>query len=728
MSPKPTAARLLLVDDDLILRGMATQTLRHAGFEVSAVDSGEEGLRVFETEVIDLVLLDVMMPGLDGFEVCSRLRAMPRGAQVPILMLTGLNDAESVEAAFRCGATDFVTKPINWTLLGHRVRYSLRASASAEAAMRSSQHLANAQRLAHLGSWEWHVGGDELTCSDELLSILGRPVGGGADLSVQTLLDHVCDTDRAAVQQARDAAAGRGHPYQLDFSIVRLDGKLRVLSEQAAARLDAGGRVVGVEAIVQDITARIEAERRIHQLAFYDDLTGLANRQLFIDFARMAIERARRLRSLCAVVHIDLDRFKSVNDALGQEGGNAVLRLLAERLQEAIRRADMASINRAGRDVDAESEPEPEPEPEIVARVGGNAFTLLLLDISSNEHAALVTNRLLQVVSEPLNLHNEDLVLTASAGIALFPRDASDAPGLAQKAEQAMYAAKAAGRAQVRFYDDQMNAAASLRLMQEIDLRRAIDAGEMCLFYQPQVNATTGEMTSAEALIRWRHPRRGLVAPADFITLAEETDLIKPLGEWVLRTVCEAISRWHAKGLPRIPVSINLSIPNFMEADLVENLEVVLHRFGIEAKWLTLEITETVLMSDTERTVARLHVLREKGFGLSMDDFGTGFSSLSYLKRFPVHELKIDRSFVRDATRGGLDAAIAGSIIELGKQFGLHVVAEGVETAEQAAFLVARGCTAHQGYLYARPMPVEDFEDALTRKLTFPLEAAKRSA
>jgi diguanylate cyclase (GGDEF)-like protein len=451
-------------------------------------------------------------------------------------------------------------------------------------------------------------------------------------------------------------------------------------------------------------------------LAFYDGLTGLANRQLFMDFARMALERARRLRSLCAVVHIDLDRFKSVNDALGQQGGNEVLQMLSERLQEAIRSADMASTNRVGAD----------SEPEVLARVGGNGFTLLLLDIASNEHAASVTNRLLQVVSEPLDLHNEALVLTASAGIALFPRDASDAPDLVEKAEQAMYAAKAAGRARVRFYDNQMNAAASVRLMQENDLRRGIDEGEMRLFYQPQVNAATGEMTGAEALIRWCHPRRGLVSPGDFITLAEETGLIKPLGEWVIRAVCEAISRWQANGLRHIPVSINLSIANLVDSDLVENLEMALHKFGIDAKRLTLEITESMLMSDPDRTVARLHLLREKGFGLSLDDFGTGFSSLSYLKRFPVHELKIDRSFVRDATRGGLDAAIAGSIIELGKQFGLHVVAEGVETAEEAAFLVARGCTAHQGYLYARPMPVEDFEDALARQLTFPLEAPKR--
>ena len=705
MKPLRTGGRLLLVDDDLILRGMAAQTLRHAGFEVTAVDSGEEGLRIFASEPIDLVLLDVMMPGIDGFEVCSRLRATPRGALTPILMLTGLNDAESVDAAFRCGATDFVTKPINWTLLGHRVRYSLRASATSEAALRSSEHLANAQRLANLGSWEWSVDDGELTCSKELLHILGRLDADGPAFTQQALLEQVHEPERMAVQRARLAAVRDGQSYQLDFSIERPDGKLRVLSEQASARRDSSGRVVSVAAIAQDITERIEAEHRIHQLAFYDKLTGLANRQLFMDFARMAIERARRLHTLCAVVHIDLDRFKSVNDALGQDGGDAVLRTLAERLQETIRRADLASTARI--------------DPEVVARVGGNAFTLLLLDIASNEHEVLITKRLLQAVEQPMNAGSEALVLTASAGIALYPRDADDAQTLAQKAEQARYAAKDAGRAQIRFYDEEMNAAARKRLTLENDLRRAVQDGELCLFFQPQIEADSGVMSAAEALIRWRHPKRGLVAPSEFIPLAEESGLIVAIGDWVVRAVCEALQRWATWGFDQFSVSINLSTRDFMENDLVEKLETMVHRFGIETRQLTLEITETVLMTDTDRTVARLHALRDKGFGLSMDDFGTGFSSLSYLKRFPVHELKIDRSFVRDATRGGLDAAIAGSIIELGKQFGLRVVAEGVETAEQAAFLVDRGCTTHQGYLYARPLPVDEFEAAMAGGMTF---------
>ena len=697
--------RLLLVDDDVILRGMATQTLRHAGFEVTAVDSGEEGLRIFATEPIDLVLLDVMMPGLDGFEVCARLRATPRGAQTPILMLTGLNDSESVDAAFRCGATDFVTKPINWTLLGHRVRYSLRASATSEAALRSSEHLANAQQLAQLGSWEWSVDHAELTCSKELLSILGRTGVDASPLTDDALLAYVHEPERLAVQRARHAAVREGQSYQLDFSIERPDGSRRVLSEQASARRDSDGRVVGVAAIAQDITERIEAEHRIHKLAFYDRLTGLANRQLFMDFSKMAIERARRLHTLCAVVHLDLDRFKCVNDALGQDGGDAVLRTLAGRLQEAIRRADLASTARI--------------DPEVVARVAGNAFTVLLLDIASNEHASLITQRLLQAVAQPLDAGTQALVLTASAGIALFPRDAQDAQSLAQKAEQAMYAAKDAGRAQIRFYDEEMNAAASKRLTLENDLRRAVSEGELCLFYQPQVEADTGVMHAAEALIRWRHPRRGLVSPAEFIPLAEESGLIVAIGDWVVQAVCEALQRWGTLGFDKFSVSINLSTRDFMEQDLVEKLETMVHRFGIEPRQLSLEITETVLMSDTDRTVARLHELRDKGFGLSMDDFGTGFSSLSYLKRFPVHELKIDRSFVRDATRGGLDAAIAGSIIELGKQFGLRVVAEGVETTDQAAFLLDRGCTTHQGYLYAKPMPADEFEAALVNGRTF---------
>ncbi|MDO9314461.1 MAG: EAL domain-containing protein [Burkholderiaceae bacterium] len=703
MNEHTPRARLLLVDDDLILRGMATQTLRHAGFEVTAADCGEEGLRLFADGEFDLLLIDVMMPGLDGFEVCARLRETARGATLPILMLTGLNDTESIETAFRCGATDFVTKPINWTLLGHRVRYSLRASAAAEAAVRNSEHLANAQRLANLGSWEWSIDTEEMTCSRELLRILGREDSSSRTLTAQDLLGHVCESDRHTVRRARDAAAREGEAYQHTFSIERADGQRRTLHEQAEVQRDVSGRIVSVDAVTQDITERVEAEQRIHQLAFYDELTGLANRQLFINFATSALERARRNHGLCAVVHVDLDRFKSVNDALGQDGGNAVLSTLAKRLQGGIRLADVASVN--GQRFSS----------EVVARVGGNAFTILLTDIASNEQAAVVVARLLGAVAQPIEVGEHSLLLTASAGISLFPRDADDAAGLAQKAEQAMYSAKKSGAGQHHFFDEQMNASTRQKLLLGSDLRHAIQAEELCLFVQPQINALTGAMIAAEVLVRWRHPTRGLVLPGEFIPLAEELGLIVRLGDWVVQTACQALQRWGQAGIATVPLAINLSSPSFMQHDLVERLEDVVQRFGIETRQLTLEITESVAMTDIDRAVARLHALRGKGFRLSLDDFGTGFCSLSYLKRFPIHELKIDRAFVRDAANGGVDAAIACSIIELGKQFNLHVIAEGVETAEQSAFLVERGCTAHQGFLYARPMPLEEFEALLIR-------------
>jgi len=715
MNPTTMRPRLLLVDDDVVLRGMATQTLRHAGFDVTSADCGEEGLRLFECSDFDLVLLDVMMPGLDGFEICNHLRATPRGATLPVLILTGLNDTESIEGAFQCGATDFVTKPINWTLLGHRVRYSLRASAVAETAIRTTEQLAMAQRLASLGSWEWSPASGELVCSQEMLRILGREGPSGQNVTATTLLDQVCEADRNIVRRARDAVANGGTPYELKFSLARTDGQKRVVYEQAGAWRNAAGQVEKVAAVTQDITDRVEAERRIHQLAFRDDLTGLPNRQFFVDMAAAAIERSRRLRSVCAVLHIDLDRFKGINDVLGHEGGDSLLRTMTDRLQTCIRRSDLVSADRGGATT------------EVIARVGANAFTILLVDIASDKLAGLVCERLLRAISQPLSLGTHELVVTASAGIALFPRDADEVQGLVQKAEQAMYTAKAAGRAQRRFFNEEMNRAATMRVALEQELRRAIGTGELCLFFQPKVNATSGEITGAEALVRWRHPRRGLMLPGDFIPLAEESGLIVPVGDWVLKTACEALQRWGKSGVNTVPFSINLASPSFEQGDLVERLDGVVQRCGIEARQLTFEITESMLMKDLDRTVAHLRALKRKGFGLSLDDFGTGFSSLSYLTQLPIDELKLDRSFVHDLTEGGRHAAIAGSIIALSRQFGLEVVAEGVETEEQAALLVDLGCPIQQGFLYARPMPAEEFGKLLTESTTLTRKPARCS-
>ena len=700
MNSLPAIPQLLVVDDDVMLRGMAARTLRHAGFQVVEAESGEQALALFEAGRFDLLLLDVVMGGIDGFDTCRRLRAMPGGDRIPVLMLTGLNDSESIEHAYDAGATDFITKPIQWVLLAHRVRYGLRAAAASEAMRRTSDSLARAQRLAHMGHWEVDLLG-RMACSDQLAHIFGAPLEAKAGVTPESFLARVRDVDRERVRDARRAVAAEGQPYQLVFQIERFDGAIRTVFEQAAPLHDGAGRRVAVEGITQDITDRVEAERQIRHLALHDSLTGLPNRDFFLELAEPVLEQARRNGGQCAVVHLDIDRFKSINDALGDRAGDAVLRIIAARLEGGTRGTDLASVGR------------PSVHAEVLARIGGNAFTLMLVDIGRLDHAALAAERLLQQINQPIDWDGRELRVTASAGIALYPRDAHGIHELIRFAEQALYEAKRTGRARHRFFSEAMNAEASARLAHEADLRHAIANGQLRLHLQPKVDSLTGRIVGAEALVRWQHPLRGLVPPADFIPLAEETGLIVPLTEWVFEQSCALLAGWSAAGLQTVPVSVNVAPPCFMADGLVEQLETLTTRHGLRPRQLILEVTESLLMTDVERAVARLQDLRESGFGLSLDDFGTGFSSLSYLKRFPIDELKIDRSFVRDVHHGGKDGALVASIITLARMLELRVVAEGVETEAQAGALQMQGCGLHQGYLYSRPVETQAFEALL---------------
>ncbi|MBL0150298.1 MAG: EAL domain-containing protein [Ideonella sp.] len=688
--------RLLVVDDDMLLRGMATRTLRHAGFEVLEADSGERALELFENANFDLLLLDVLMAGIDGYETCRRLRAMPRGLRVPVLMLTGLNDTASIERAYEAGATDFITKPIQWVLLTHRVRYGLRSASSAEAMRHSRESLARAQRMAHMGSWSFGIG-SAMACSEELARIFGAPVEAMQCASPEAFLARVRDSDRERVGTARARVASDGQPYQLVFPIERFDGMVRTVFEQAEPLRDPLGQLVGVEGITQDITERVEAESQIRHLVLHDALTGLPNRDFFLDLAAPALEQASRNQAQCAVLHLDIDRFKSINDALGHAGGDEVLRVVAARLQTGTRGSDLASASRSG-------------HTEVVARIGGNAFTLMLVDIGRPDHASTTAERLLQAVNQPIQVQGRSVQLTASIGIALFPRDAHDAGDLTRFAEQALYEAKKAGRARHSFFDEEMNAVASARLAREADLRRAIAGGELRMYLQPKVDARSGATTGAEALVRWQHPSKGLVPPGNFIPLAEETGLILPLTDWMLEQVVTLLGRWQREGLAPLPVSVNVAAPCFMADGLADQLSGLVRRHGVRPEQLILEVTESLLMSDVDRAVARLDLLRGRGFKLSLDDFGTGYSSLSYIKRFSIDELKIDRCFVMDVQRGGKDGALVASIVTLARMLNVQVVAEGVETEAQSLALRSLGCTLHQGFLYARPMPVEQFE------------------
>jgi diguanylate cyclase (GGDEF)-like protein len=697
MNNEPGTAHLLLIDDDALLRGMVTKTLQHAGFEVSAAASGEAALAQFAERQYDLVLLDVMMPGLDGYETCRRIRSMPGGALVPILIFTGLNDTLSIDHAYRNGATDFITKPINWSLLSHRVRYALRASFAAEAMLRSRESLARAQRLAGIGNWAVFSDG-RIECSAELFRIYGVPTDFDWGTFAKTAAARVVATDRERVTAARSRMETHGEPYQLEFRITRGDGAVRMVFEQAALVTSAHARLNSYEGITQDITERVQATERIRQLAHYDEFTGLPNRHFFAELAEPSLERARRNGTGCAILHVDIDRFTAVNDAFGRVHGDAVLKVTAERLRSWIRSGDLASMARA------------HDERCVLARIGGNAFTLLIADLPDQQQAASVARRLLGAIEQPIALESQSLVLTASIGIALFPGDGADMAALAHRSEQALHAAKATGRGQYRFFDEEINARAARRLSLESDLRRGIAQDELRLHFQPKVDVSTGAIIGAEALVRWQHPERGLVPPAEFIAVAEETGLIAPLTDWVLESACRTLREWLDAGLPGVPLSVNIAASSLADTTLVSRLDALMQRFGLQAPSLMLEMTETMLMGDAESGIALLETLRTRGYGLSLDDFGTGYSSLSYLKRFSIDELKIDRSFVTDAPRGGRDGAVAAAIIALGRELGLRVLAEGVETPEQSAFLLRRGCNVQQGYLFSRPVPARALE------------------
>ncbi len=446
--------------------------------------------------------------------------------------------------------------------------------------------------------------------------------------------------------------------------------------------------------------SRAAAEQRALQLAHYDEVTGLPNRRLFAELAAPMLERARSKGVGCAVLHVAID-LAGVHDVYGRGQVDAVLTAITQRIRQALYSGELAAAGQAGE------------EPGVVARLGDSGFSMLIADLDTQERASIVAQRLLAALAQPIVVDAQPLVLAASIGIAMYPGDAQDLTGLARCAEQAARAADAAGGAQYTFFDPALNARARERVVLEAELRLGIQAGQLCLHYQPKIDVQRQQIVGAEALVRWVHPQRGLILPGHFIALAEESGLIEPLTDWVLHAACASLRRWADAGLRAVPLSVNLPASSLADARLLDQLDALMRHYGLQPASLVLELTETMLMRDTASSIEVLERLRASGYGLSLDDFGTGYSALSYLKRLPVSEIKIDRSFITDVTRGGRDGALAAAVITLGRELGLQVVAEGVETREQADFLLGRGCVLQQGYLYARPLPEAEFEQML---------------
>ncbi|MEI6208190.1 MAG: EAL domain-containing protein [Desulfuromonadales bacterium] len=560
--------KVLVVDDDFAVRILAHETLEQAGFEVTVVDNGLDAIALFDTFNPDIILLDVMMPGMDGFQTCQEIRSTPDGADVPILIMTGLDDLESITAAYRSGATDFVTKPIQWLVLPYRVQYLIRSG------------------MAYI--------------------------------------------------------------------------------------------------------ERKRAEERIKELAFFDQLTGLPNRILLLDRLTQAMTASSRNGSYGALLFIDLDNFKTINDTLGHDMGDLLLQQVAERLTTCVRAGD------------------------TTARLGGDEFVVMLANLSTDERAAasqteIVGDKVIATLNQPYLLRGITHHNTPSIGITLFNGLQAEIEVLLRQADIAMYRSKEAGRNTVRFFDPEMETVVMERAALEKDLRKAVQERQFFLNYQAQI--ADGHLTGSEALVRWQHPQRGLISPAAFIPLAEETRLILPLGRWVLETACAQLAKWADRPkMSHLTVAVNVSAHQFRQADFVDQVVEVLHTTGANPQLLKLELTESLLLSNVEEIIEKMLVLKARGVGFSLDDFGTGYSSLSYLKRLPLDQLKIDQSFVRDVLVDPNDASIAKTVIALARSLGLGVTAVGVETEAQQDFLAGSGCHAYQGFFFSRPLSVESFE------------------
>jgi diguanylate cyclase (GGDEF)-like protein/PAS domain S-box-containing protein len=558
----------------------------------------------------------------------------------------------------------------------------------------SEQRHARAQRAAGFGSWELDLACGEAWWSDQMYTLFGySPEDFVPDRAGFKSRIHPDDLARV-VQVFDDAMASDATRLQVEYRL-RPDhrGDERVIQDSGHIERAADGRALKVTGTALDVTERRQQQDRIHKLAYFDALTGLPNRPLLIDRIERCIAAARRNGTCFAVLFLDLDHFKKVNDSLGHSQGDELLKNVAQRLAGCLR------------------------EQDTVARLGGDEFIVLLPEIRVPEDASAVSLKLLASLREPLMLLTQQVEVSVSIGVACYPDDGDNAEALLRNADTAMYAAKDQGRDEVRFFTASMNVEALRRLSTEAGLRRALAEDAFELHLQPLFALATGEVRGCEALLRWRHPERGLLLPGEFLPVAELSGLIVPIGERVLDMVCAMIARWGSHGLRLVPVSVNLSAVQLRRGDLGAGIAARLRASGIDPKLLRMEITETVLMERVEAVLPMLHRLGELGVRLAVDDFGTGYSSLGYLMRLPLDQLKLDRSFVH-----GLDGddaqprLIASAVIQLAQRLGLEVVAEGVETEAQLGVLREEGCDAWQGYLGSRPIPVHEFEARYLRQ------------
>jgi diguanylate cyclase (GGDEF)-like protein len=623
--PEQRPATVLIIDDTPVNLGVVVNALEDRGYRVIIAQEGEEGLERAEYVLPDIILLDVMMPGIGGFETCRRLKANPFTRDIPVIFMTALADMHSKIVGFSVGGADYITKPFQIE----------------EASARINTHLA-------------------------LFAAQKRMAAQNVQLQREVAVRQQAEQ---ALQEANDALESR-------------------VAMRTAELLAANAN------LKQQIAERKQAEGMISFMAHHDALTALPNRALLEDRLNQAIAQARRHpNELVGLLYIDLDYFKVINDSLGHLIGDQLLKEAGARLEGSVRESDS------------------------VARFGGDEFVVCLAALSDGGDAAEAAGKILECMNQPFSIDGHELHVSASVGISLYPFDGRDVTTLIREAGTAMYHAKDKGRGNFQFFTAALHDEVQRRLTVTSQLRRALAQNEFSVYYQPQVNMETGEVFSAEALLRWNQPGKSPMSCAEFIGIAEETGLILPIGEWVLRQACAQLRQWHDAGYASLHIAVNLSARQFFQPDLTAIVTQVLDEFSLPPSALELEITESMLMQPSQDNMAVLEALSGMGVQLSIDDFGTGYSNLSYLQRFPIHALKIDRSFVIEIDQGKNDCAIITAIIAMANSLCLKIIAEGVDSEEQVTFLKSRGCQAAQGFYYSQALPAEAFRELLERGL-----------
>ncbi|HQS83121.1 MAG TPA: EAL domain-containing protein [Thiobacillus sp.] len=692
----PVRQRLLVVDDEVLILEGLTRLLATRDYDVVTANGGCEALIAIGKQQFDAILLDLGMPDLNGSEVLRFVSE--RGVDTPVIVVSGDSTIDAAIRALRGGAADFVRKPYEPEELLRRIENTL----TRRRLEKENNHIL--QRLQQSEKWHRFLVNSSpdfiytLDCegrftfvNDRVESLLGYSseelLGQHYSLVIHeddiARAEHIFNERRAGDRSARNIEIhlkcnpGMRRPRLMNGRCKSVELTATGMYDEDASPFEQ--RFIGSYGVAKDITERKQAEETVHFQAYHDLLTGLPNRALFRDHLGLMLAQARRTQQPLAVLSLDLDHFKVINDALGHAIGDELLLAVGARLRQCLREGD------------------------TLARLGGDEFAVLLPTLVSRSDVDHICRKIIQVLSKPVYVKGHEIYVSVSIGACVAPEDGDMIDSLIRQAEIAMYRAKSQGRSQLQFWEAGMQAPYSERMQIEVDLRRALARNEFVLFYQPQVDTTTGEVRGFEALLRWWHPQRGLLAPADFIPVAEECGVIVPIGDWVLRQAGAQMAEWRHAGLPPVRLSVNISARQLESSDFVDSVMRAVQIYSLDGNLLELEITETLLMRDFEANAIKLGRLSVAGVRIAIDDFGTGYSSFKYLSRFPIHTLKIDQSFVQELDREE-NMSIVNAMIAMGRGMNLNVVAEGVETEAQRALLQQMQCHEVQGYYYSPPV------------------------